>query len=245
MGRLIEQIRDYFTGMDMRAKVSMSASVLLFLFVILMFFRGSDLLSAANGAESPDEALMMIMNFIAESPFAPLGVVVLFSVMALAGVPQFLLIGVTVAIFGAVKGAAYAWGATMVSAWLTFSLGYFFGGGLLRRYGGRLNEWSAFLGRHGILATALVRVVPTGPFIVVNMVAGASHISTAKFLTGTAFGTLPKTILIAILGDRLLSFMDTKDPLDLLIIAGVFGVWAAILVGVRAYYQNARRRDAY
>ena len=103
---------------------------------------------------------------IIASPFAVLGVMSIFAFLALTGFPQILLITATVIVFGPKNGAFYSWLATMASATLTFGLGHFLGGRWVRRFGGeRVQRTIDFIGRHGILASGLVRVVPSAPGI--------------------------------------------------------------------------------
>jgi endonuclease/exonuclease/phosphatase family metal-dependent hydrolase len=71
-----------------------------------------------------------------------------------------------------------------------------------RLAGRRLNELSRRLGERGLLAIIFVRVVPVGPFSIVNIVAGASHIRWRDFLLGTLIGLLPGVMAASIFVDR-------------------------------------------
>ena len=185
------------------------------------------------------------MTELAHSPWGAIGVIGIYMALALTGFPQFVLIAATVFAFGAFWGGALAWFASLCSATMTFYLGRVFGADIVRRYGGdRVNAISAFVGRHGIAASALVRVVPSAPFIIVNMTAGLSHIPYWKFLAGTAAGSLPKIIFVAAVGASFMSFFTTRDPRDLAIIAGAFLAWFALIWYVRRIYTRMRARDA-
>jgi uncharacterized membrane protein YdjX (TVP38/TMEM64 family) len=65
-----------------------------------------------------------------------------------------------------------------------------------------LNDLSRRLGERGLLAIVFARVVPVGPFSVVNIVAGASHIGWRDFLLGTVIGLLPGVTVASIFVDR-------------------------------------------
>jgi uncharacterized membrane protein YdjX (TVP38/TMEM64 family) len=56
------------------------------------------------------------------------------------------------------------------------------------------------IGRNGFLASLLVRLVPSAPFIVVNMAAGVTPMRTLDFAGGTALGIIPKIALTAFAG---------------------------------------------
>ena len=109
-----------------------------------------------------------------------------------------------------------------------------FGAQALRRFAGvRVNAISEALGRHGILASAVSRVVPTMPFVILNMAFGASHVSFAKFLIGTGLGTIPKVAVVAYVGASLGDFLASRDPMDLALMAGIIALWIIFAWWVR------------
>ena len=175
-----------------------------------------------------------ILADVQNTPWAPFAVIGLFIALGLTGFPQFLMIGGAVVALGPWAGIVCAWTGTMLSATVGFFLGHFFGGRLLRRYGGRrVNGMSQKIAKHGILASALVRNLPAGPFIMVNMVAGMSHMPIRKYWIGTGLGILPKTLLIAFLGQGLMSFVKTRSAEDLVLIAVGLAAWIGLIVLVR------------
>ncbi len=184
------------------------------------------------------------MSSVRGTPWAYPAVVLSFSALALVSAPQFLLIAATVVVFGPYFGFAYAWTATLFSASLTFWLGRTAGAKPLRRFGGEsVNRLSQWIARHGFAASALVRILPSAPFIVVNMCAGASHISFAKFLAGTAIGTIPKTALIAFLGTSLSELVRSPDLTTVALLAGVVAVWILLVLVVRRLRRGVQAED--
>jgi uncharacterized membrane protein YdjX (TVP38/TMEM64 family) len=104
----------------------------------------------------------------------------------------------------------------------------------LRRFGGeRLNQLSRWIGERGLSASIIVRLVPSAPFVIVNMCAGSSHIPYWKFLTGSAIGILPKTALIAFLGASVWDVLRSHEPGDIAMMVLAFAAWLALVVGVR------------
>ncbi len=184
-----------------------------------------------------------LMSQWANGPFASLGVMLIFSILALIGMPQFILIAATVVVFGPWLGALYSWIATMASALFGFALGRVFAQRMLARYGGqRLNEASQFIADHGILSSALVRNIPSAPFIVLNVAAGASVISSAKFIIGTAVGILPKIVFISLIGTGALALFTRWNPEDFFLIVAVAALWVGL--GLVARRLAARPRPA-
>ena len=79
--------------------------------------------------------------------------------------------------FGAWPGVAYAAVGTMAAAAANYGIGRWLGRDAVRRLAGaRANRLSEHIGRRGVLAMAVLRLLPIAPFTVVNLVAGASHI---------------------------------------------------------------------
>jgi len=160
LGRLLNE-------MDARAMTSLFVSLILLAFVCTMFVFGQQWMELRD-----EDAITNIMSHAATSPWALFGVISVFSLLALTGFPQILMITATVITFGVFQGALYSWIATMCSASLTFAFGHILGGSWVRKFGGaRVHSTMGFLAHHGVLASGLIRVVPSAPFIVVNAAA--------------------------------------------------------------------------
>jgi uncharacterized membrane protein YdjX (TVP38/TMEM64 family) len=176
--------------------------------------------------------------------WAPIVAVLAFVLLGLTGFPQFVMIAAAVVLFGPYYGFLYSWAGTMLSANVGFALGQIFGADILRRFGGdRANAVSSLVGKRGILASAVVRVVPSAPFIVVNMAAGVSHISLVQFNIGTGIGIIPKMAFIAFIGG---SLMALAQGANLWIIAAVVVVLVLWIVGgiwLRRSWLGARKPD--
>ena len=242
----------FLNSMDAKAITSLTVSIILLAFVVLMFAFGQQWLNL-----NADDSEIRLMARAAESPIAIVGVISVFCLLALTGFPQILLITATVIAFGSRDGAVFAWVATMSSATLTFGLGHFLGGRWVRRMGGeRVQRTINFIGRHGILASGLVRVVPSAPFIVVNAAAGAAHIPLWKFWAGTGFGIVPKILVVAVLGavaadaavlkngiSGVLDFFTSREPRDFAIVVAVVVGWLAFLLFVRWVYRRMSSQD--
>lgn len=194
---------------------------------------------------------MAFLAGLAGSPWAVFGVMAAFAVLALVGAPQFVLIGLTVSIFGPRDGALYSWAATMASATFTFGIGYFLGRSWLTRAGERVTSLVGFLARRGILASALIRVVPSAPFIVVNAAAGAARIPLWKYWAGSGVGIVPKIIFVASLGAvasngddqegaSVLGFMAQWNLGDFLLLGGIIALWLIFILFVRRFYLRLR-----
>jgi uncharacterized membrane protein YdjX (TVP38/TMEM64 family) len=129
-------------------------------------------------------------------PFTPLIAVAAFALAGALMVPVTLLIAVTGIVFGPAYGALYAIAGSTLSAALSYGLGWWAGRDAVRNLlGERINRLSKRIARRGILAVMVIRILPVAPFVVINVVAGASHISLRDFLIGTVLGMAPGIVL--------------------------------------------------
>lgn len=127
------------------------------------------------------------------------------------GLPQWALIAGAVVAFGPSRGAAYAWVATLCSASVNFWLGRFVGASRLQTYAGeRIKKIINAVKHNGFVASFAVRLVPTGPFVLVNMAAGVSGMPYAHFLSGTALGIIPKIAVVGFIAVGVVSGSQGK-----------------------------------
>lgn len=176
--------------------------------------------------------------------WAPIVAMLAFVLLGLTGFPQFVMIAAAVLLFGPYYGFLYSWMGTMLSANLGFAMGHFFGSDILRRFGGeRANTVSAMVGKRGILASAIVRVVPSAPFIVVNMAAGVSHISLAQFNIGTGLGIIPKMAFIAFIGGSLMALAQGANLWIIAVVIMVLALWVVGGIWLRRTYMSAAKPD--
>ncbi|MEM6648976.1 MAG: VTT domain-containing protein [Pseudomonadota bacterium] len=236
---LFKRFGTFLNNMDARAVTSLSVTLVLLTFIALMLIYGAEWLGLDQYRVND------IMTRVSNSPFAILGVIAVYSALALTGFPQTLLIAGTVAVFGAQSGSFYAWVATMCSGTLTFMLGHVFGGSFVKRLSaGRAATMIEVVRQHGLLASMIVRWTPSAPFIVINAICGAAHIPIWKFWVGTGIGILPKILFIGLFTeqvDELVGFFQSRDIRDLAVIGGLLVGWLAFLLCVRWLYMRLKR----
>lgn len=224
---------------DWRAFLAAAILVVTTAFMILPVIWGTEILGVEGEA-----GVARIFAQFQNSPYAAIVVLGVFTALGMTGFPQFLLIGGTAAIFGPWLGFLYAWLATMVSSTLGFYLGRWSGGAMLRRYANpKIEQTSRLLGRRGLFASFIVRLIPSGPAVVVNMVAGASHIRLWKFLAGTGLGIVPKTVVFAFFGGNVLAALRSRNVLEIGAVGAVLIVWILAGVWVRRRWFNRKDKN--
>jgi uncharacterized membrane protein YdjX (TVP38/TMEM64 family) len=96
------------------------------------------------------------------------------------------------------------------------------------------------VGRNGFLASLVVRLVPSAPFIVVNMAAGVTPMRAFDFAAGTAVGIVPKIALTAFAGGSIARAMRGQFGREALWLGALAAAWIVVGWGARLWL---RRRD--
>ncbi|KAK0361074.1 hypothetical protein LTR94_024777 [Friedmanniomyces endolithicus] len=165
--------------------------------------------------------------------------ILVFTLAAFFGAPQFILIAACVVAFGPWYGFAYSWIATIASAAVTYWLGRGPTARVLERLGGRtIGRLTRFVGKNAFYASFMIRNVPSAPFIVVNMAFGAARASFAGFLAGCALGVLPKTALVAFFGGSFMTAVNGDGVWTSAILAGVALAWLGLMLVVREWVKR-------
>ncbi|HKQ30358.1 MAG TPA: VTT domain-containing protein, partial [Burkholderiales bacterium] len=149
------------------------------------------------------------------------------------------LIVATVMVFGPLAGLGYALSGSLLGAIVSFGVGKLIGRRGVRRIAGEhINRLSRRLGKRGMLAVFVARILPLAPFTVVNLVAGVSHIRLRDYLLGTVFGMLPGMLAITIFSDRLAATLRNPSPTSLAVLALAVAVIVAAALGLRAVLRH-------
>ena len=173
----------------------------------------------------------------------PLVVVALFALASTMAVPLTLLVIASVVAFGATAGFIYSLTGAELSALISYGIGRNLGRDLVRRYAGKtLNNVSKRLSHRGIMAIITLRIVPVAPFAIINLVAGASHISLRDFAIGTILGLLPGIIAIALFADGLVQALREPNLSSIAWIVGLLALVAVSALGLRKLLK--RRRES-
>jgi uncharacterized membrane protein YdjX (TVP38/TMEM64 family) len=174
------------------------------------------------------------------SHWGPVAAILGFAVLATAGVPQIVLITALVATFGPWAGLLYSWTGKMLACSIGFAVGRRFGAQLLARHGNeRVQQVSRMLARRGFTASALIRMVPTIPSVLINIAAGATPMLFRHFLAGTALGSVPKMALFAFGGHAAMVAMHGDAPWAWALLAIVIALWAALAFASRRWMRRA------
>jgi phospholipase D1/2 len=181
----------------------------------------------------------------AQSPLGPPAAVLAFVVGGLVVFPVVVLIAATAAALGPIKGFVAASVGVLSSATLLFFIGRFLGQERLQSMLGRgaLRVQERIIGK-GVLAIAMIRMVPVAPFSVVNVLAGASRLRLTDFLIGTALGMAPGIIAMAALGAQIADFARHASWWSALQLGLIIAIWLPLCLAAQfvvTWFAGRRR----
>ncbi len=152
------------------------------------------------------------------------------------------------ALFGVGVGTLAVLAGATAGAALSFGLARLLGRPAVARYtgSGRLARLDAFLSRRAFESVLVLRMASVFPFGAVNYGAGVAGIRFAPYITGTALGIVPGTLVYTGLGDAL---REPGSPLVWiaptgLVALSVFSWWLARLVRSRTAGDPPAPEDA-
>jgi uncharacterized membrane protein YdjX (TVP38/TMEM64 family) len=193
--------------------------------------------------ELPD-LIRLKLTLAAGQWWAPVAGVALFTLLASLGAPQIVLITTLVLVFGGVGGFIYSMIGKLFACALGFWVGRRFGAALLSRYQTpTLAGVMRRLARHGFWASAVVRLVPTVPSVVVNIAAGATPMGFLGFMAGTALGSVPKMAAIAFGGRAAVAALQGDSPGAWMGLAAAVVLWLVVAVVGRRMLRRWRADD--
>ena len=170
----------------------------------------------------------------ARSEFAPLLAIAAFVVGGLVVFPVLVLIAATAAALGPWLGFVSAAIGVLLSSLVLFGVGRVLGHVRLQRLLGRRSSriQSRIIGK-GVVAVAMIRMVPIAPFSIVNVVAGASRLSLRDFMIGTALGMAPGIAAMAALGAQIADLARNASWTSALLLGVAIVAWIAVCLGVQ------------
>lgn len=238
---------DYFTASDEDPpRVSRIAAVLklggvvLAVLLLILAWRYTPLAELIS-----PERLTASFAEAANSPWALPVVLGVFVAAGLVAFPVTLLIAATAAAFGTWQGLLFATLGALASALVTYVIGRRLGAALLRQFmGPRIHRIARKVKDNGIFAVTMVRLMPTPPFTLVNLVAGAAKIRISDYLVGTALGLAPGIIALSALGGQIFDMLHAPTLGDILLFVGTLLGWIGLSFWLQFVISRFRKAEA-
>jgi uncharacterized membrane protein YdjX (TVP38/TMEM64 family) len=143
--------------------------------------------------------------------------------------------------FGLLSGTLLALLAAVLGCILAFYYARWLGRAVvMRRLPGRIQRLDAFIHDNPLAMTVLIRLLPVGSNLVVNLTAGVTSVGLIPFAVGSAIGYVPQTVVFALIGSgfNLDPVLRIGLGVALFVVSGVLGVY------LYKRYRHGRSFDA-
>ena len=170
--------------------------------------------------------------------FAPVTFIIIYIVFNVLCIPAAPLIVLGGALFGIMNGIIYVWIGALLGSMCAFIISRFLARKSIRIFlkdrSKHISVFDAELQRRGFVTTALLRLLPVSPFTIVNYILGLSNVSFKDYVSGTAIGIIPGTIVYTYFLNSFISGQQSRI---------VFGscmliAWISILYVLRVRYYK-------
>ena len=200
--------------------------------------------TALSGIVTPENTIAWVEH-IDSRWWAPLAVILSYSLAQVVMFPRPLITLAAVVAFGPYKGFAIA----MTGILLASAVGYWIGmvvdeDRIKRLAGPRLKRLQKMLQKKGWMAVTAVRVMPVAPFFIEGVVAGALRIGLHHLLVGTFLGMLPGTLTTTILGDEVAAALTGAREINWMMVGGAVAALVAIGFASHRWWKRVQGRYA-
>lgn len=171
-------------------------------------------------------------------PWAPFAIILAYTPACFILFPRPLITLAAVIAFGPWRGFFCAMTGILIATAATYFAGTFMRRDTVRRLAGRgLDHIIEVMRKRGLLAIALLRLVPIAPFAVEGIVAGAVRLKLRHLLCGTAMGMLPGTLATTVFGYQLESAFG-NGGVNWWVVAAIGGALVGSSFAVRRWLKN-------
>jgi phospholipase D1/2 len=171
--------------------------------------------------------------------WAPIVLIFAYTPAAFVMLPRPLLTLVIIMTFGVQLGLVYATSGVLLAALVTYYAGRFLPRGTVHRLAGdALEPAGKLLRENGVIAVFGANMVPTPPFVVQNMIAGAVRIRLWKFFLGTFLALVPGMLAWTVFGDQITRALEDASQVSYWLIGAALVLFVAFLYLSRKYLKK-------
>lgn len=170
--------------------------------------------------------------------WAPIVLIAAYTPAAFVLLPRPLLTLVSVMTFGPLLGLTYSTAGVLLAALVTYYAGRFLPRRTLERLAGdALEPAGKLLREHGVTAVFASNMLPTPPFVVQNMIAGAVRIPLWKFMLGTFIALVPGMLAWTVFGDQINAALEDASKVSYWLVGAALILLAAFIYLTRRWLR--------
>jgi uncharacterized membrane protein YdjX (TVP38/TMEM64 family) len=171
--------------------------------------------------------------------WAPIVLVLAYIPAAIVMLPRPIISLVIIMTYGVALGIAYSTTGVMLAALATYYAGRFLPKPTVKRLAGdALEPAGKLLREHGVVAVFGSNMLPTPPFVIQNMIAGAVRIPLWKFALGTFLALVPAMLAWTVFGDQITAALEDSAKVSYTLIIGAVVLLGAFTVIARHWLKK-------
>lgn len=215
-----------------------AVALLLFLLALPLLWRWTPLYERFNV-----QTIFAWQESVRNDAGAPLYVAAAYLIGSLCFFPITILNLATVFAFGTLWGNIYAFGGWILSSAEGYGIGRLIGKDSLHKFAGRrLIPLVDRMEQHGFLSVLAMRVLPVGPFTLINLFIGASGIRFRDFFLATVLGRLPGILTLTLFAVQIESALRRPGVISVAMLGFAVAVPLVISRLTRRYADRDNRR---
>ena len=165
--------------------------------------------------------ILDLTRAVRERWWTPILLVAAYTPAAFVMLPRPLVTLVIIITYGVKLGLVYATSGVMLAALVTYAAGRYLPKQTLQRLAGdALEPVGKLLREHGVLAVFGANMLPTPPFVIQNMIAGAVRIAVWKFALGTFLALVPGMLAWTVFGDQISTALEDSSKVSYGLVIG-------------------------
>jgi uncharacterized membrane protein YdjX (TVP38/TMEM64 family) len=189
----------------------------------------------------PEKLAAQVERF-GDTPWGPVAMLALYVIGGFVMMPLLALLTATALVFDPMPAIAIALtGALLNAAAVYFAGAKLIRGWVERSFGDAIARVRNALQSRGVIAVAMIRMVPVAPFSLVNVAAGSIGVPFRDYLFGTFLGLAPGTVLICVFGNELKDLLRDPSPARVITVLGIAAAWILLSLVIQRFVS---RRNA-
>jgi uncharacterized membrane protein YdjX (TVP38/TMEM64 family) len=177
------------------------------------------------------------------TPWGPLAMLALYVIGGFVMMPLLALLAATALVFEPVTAIAVALTGSLLNAAAVYlAVAKLVRQRAERSFGDVIARVRRALQSRGVLAVAMIRMVPVAPFSLVNAAAASIGIPFRDYLFGTFLGLAPGTVLICVFGGELKDLLRDPSPTRLMAVVAIAAVWILLSLAIQRFVSRRNAR---
>ncbi|MEJ1966896.1 MAG: VTT domain-containing protein [Gammaproteobacteria bacterium] len=181
------------------------------------------------------------LDRVGNAPWGPAAMLAIYVIGGFVLMPLLALITATALVFDPLPAIAITMtGSLLNAAAVYFAAAKFLRGRAERSFGEAIGRVRNALQSRGVIAVAMLRLLPVAPFSLVNLAAGSIGVRFRDFMIGTALGLAPGVVLMSVFGHELKDLVRDPSLSRVLTVVGIAAAWVLLSLAIQRFVSRRR-----